>query len=467
MERSERLARALGRAGERMGDRIAAGARHGATALASLTRRMQISHETMGALAFRAGGLIGSTIRTGATAGAAIGGAAIVGGLYKVVSAGTQAEVLKTQLVQGRRGDVKAAEADMKWIADFAAKTPYDLAGVTKAFIDARGAGVDPMNGSLKAMGDAASALGKTYEDAIGMIQDAAMGSFDRLPEFQIKAAKQGEQVTFRYFDRSGKAMVKTIKDQGHNVERAITEILAEKFGGGMDAIAKTTIGKWDGLTDKITQRAAKVWDAGFGAEVKRQLDRANKAFDEAEKSGAADRWSASTGSALAGVTKLLGDSLWDQGADNIRAVGDAYHYLGKAIDYLASKRQALSGAMSGWSIMPPQFSILRNGMANVRAIEQAMAREPKKNYPDVPVAGRLPSSPYPRERAPRVPLARPARQSPLLPGQAPFKWPAPPKAKVEISLRTERGVKAETTKMKATGMDMDVNVGRMFSGLI
>lgn len=460
MERTGRSARSLGNSAERMGDRIAAGARRGASALASLTRRMHLSEEAMGALAFRAGGLIGGTIRSGIMAGGALGTAAAAGGLYKIISAGTQAETLSAQLLHGRRGDAKAAEADMKWITDFAAKTPYDLAGVTAAFIAARGAGVDPMNGSLQALGDAASALGKTYDDAIGMIQDAQQKSFDRLPEFQIRAAQKGDAITFRYFDRSGKAMIKTIKDQGHNIEQALTEILGEKYGGAMDVIARTTAGKWDALSDKISTRAAKVWQSGFGDEVKRQIDRASKAFEDAEASGAADRWSNSTGKALASFTKLIGDEAWRNGPGLIKDVGDAFTYMANAVDYLAKKREALSAAMPNVSILPPQLSAIRMGIANIRAIEEASKREPT-----APVGGRVPSSPYPRERAPRAPLERPARQTPFLPGQGPVKWPDPPKAKLEISVKSSNGTEAKPTKMSATGIDMSVATGRQMSG--
>ncbi|MGB3929041.1 MAG: hypothetical protein WBL20_08755, partial [Sphingobium sp.] len=96
MNAAGRSARQLGNAGETMGHRIAAGARRGAVALAGLERRMQLSNATMGALAYKAGGLIGGALRTGAVAGVAVGGAVATGGLMKIISAGTQAETLKT-----------------------------------------------------------------------------------------------------------------------------------------------------------------------------------------------------------------------------------------------------------------------------------------------------------------------------------------------------------------------------------
>ncbi|MFY9350845.1 MAG: hypothetical protein WAO77_10930 [Sphingobium sp.] len=427
----------------------------------------------------------------------------------KIISAGTQAETLKTQLVQGRSGDVKAAERDLAWIQDFAAKTPYDLADVSAAFISARNAGIDPMNGSLMAMGDAASALGKTYGDAIGMMMDAQQDEFARLPEFGIKAAKKGDTATFRYFDRSGKAMVKSVKMAGHNVEQALTEILRDKYGGGMEAIAKTTGGKWANLNDKITQRAVNVWNGGFGAEVQRQLDRATKAFDDAERNGSADRWSKSTSQALAGVVKTMGDADWEGFAKDVKGVAGAFVELGTFAGWAAGKLGELRKWMADKELKADQYTGFLGsieysngglvphapgwakrlfGGSKSSAGAKAQGLAPFKDRNAAQAAGKMrfpsrfadvpfmdPSKPQgseadhkkARDAIWRDALRQRNRSLPPPRGQAPAgARPAPaPTGKIALHVTADRGLTVRPTKVAASGMALDVNTGRAMGG--
>ncbi|EQB31504.1 hypothetical protein M529_14395 [Sphingobium ummariense RL-3] len=466
MERSERSARGLGRAGETMGQRVAAGARRAGAALLALERRMEISDATMGKLAFKAGGLLGGALRSGVLTAGTIGGAAAVGGLYKIMSAGIQSENFETQLFGLEGRNAAAAKKDLDWITKFAANTPYDLAQVTQAFINARNAGINPMNGSLATLGDAAAALNKTYDDAIGMLADAKTEQYERMREFGITPSQKDGKVTLRYVDRLGKDMVKIVNKAGNEVERATLQILAEKFGGGGDLLSKTTLGKWNNLTDRMSQQAVKVWKNGFGDEVKRQLDRAGAAFENAEANGSADSWAKSTSQALTSVVKVIGDQPWEQYGRDFRTVANGIRDIANAAVYLKQK----AGAIDITPLLPPQLRALRNGLDALHGYQQARDRATRQAKPKpsngVPFFDTMDRRPA-RNSSNGVPFfdsmeARPhtrATRAPSRKGAAVA--PQPQKAQVALHVSADRGVSVKTQKVVATGMDVDVNTGR------
>ena len=462
MERTERSARGLGLASVTMGDRIAAGARRGGLALVALERRMQLSHATMTKLAVAGAGFAGSAIRGGVTTGVAVGGALAAGGLYKIISAGMQAENFKTQLLGLESGNAALARKDMEWITKFAADTPFDLAQVTEAFITARNNGIMPMNGSLMTLGDSAAALGKTYEEAIGMLADAKTESFERMREFGITPSQKDGKVMLRYVDRLGKDMVKIVNKNGAEVERATLDILREKFGGGGAALAKTTLGKWNALTDRMGQQAVKVWEGGFGEEVRRQLDRVTRAFEDAEKDGSAGHWSKKTSEALQDVTRAVGEANWDGFRQDVKdlagAFGELYTLASKASDKITALRKGLgdferkAGSYSG---VLGQLEYTLDGGLRYHAPDWTKPKAkpaPKSN--GVPFFGAGES----QQRS------LPPRQSPPQRGAPPAK-PAPT-GKITVDIKPPKGWRVKPTEITAKGIDVVVNTGPIGGGL-
>ncbi|MDU4876757.1 MAG: tape measure protein, partial [Neisseria subflava] len=132
-------------------------------------------------------------------------------GLFSVAAGGaliksvisTSAEFEKFETILGTiEGSSEKAKASMGWISDFAAKTPYDIAGVTDAFIKLRAYGMDPKNNNLlRTLGDTSAAMGKPIMQAVEAIADAVTGENERLKEFGIKAAKQAGKIAYTYTD--------------------------------------------------------------------------------------------------------------------------------------------------------------------------------------------------------------------------------------------------------------------------
>lgn len=499
MNGATRSARALGHAGETMGGRIAAGARRGVHAIATLERRAQLSSATMQKLAIAGAGFLGSTIRGGAIAGGAAVTAGAAGGLYKIISAGTQFELYRTQLEGLENGNAAAAQRSLDWIKDFAAKTPYDMAEVTQAFISARNAGIDPMNGSLMTLGDAASALGKTYDDAIAMLADAKTEQYERLREFGITPSQKGDKVTLKYWDRTGKEMVRTVNKAGNEVERALLEIFEVKFGGGMDRASQTTMGKWRTFTDKIGMAAVGIWEGGFGQEVQRQLDRLTNAFDQAEKDGSLARWSKETSEALRDVVKTIGDADWKGFRDDIKGIAgafaDVYNMASKAAGvlsdirkWMADKEKQADGVIGGlsWSpkgglvYNPPPWMMggatsKPSGVAPFKDAA-AKARAGKQYYPrsdgsDIPFFDSMEwQTPYPSRAIGRKDWERAIQGGALSRGvRPPIKAPAPPlkpaKGEVKVQISADPGLRARPTKVAASGMTLEVNTGKAMGG--
>lgn len=116
---------------------------------------------------------------------------------------------------------------------DFAASTPFDLEQVAAAFVQLRTSGIDPMDGTLKTLGDAAAAMGKDVQAAAEMYADALRGENGRLEEFGIVGSKAGDQITYAW-TVNGKRITRTVKANSREISKALREIFDSRFDGAM-----------------------------------------------------------------------------------------------------------------------------------------------------------------------------------------------------------------------------------------
>ena len=209
-------------------------------------------------------------------------------GLFTVAAGGaliksvisTSAEFEKFETILGTiEGSSDKAKASMAWISDFAAKTPYDIAGVTDAFVKLRAYGMDPINGDLlRTLGDTAAAMGKPVMQAVEAIADAVTGENERLKEFGIKAAKQAGKIAYTYTDSAGKQQTKLVDaNSREQIQATLQAIWNEKYAGAMDKLSNT----WEGITsnigDQFDRLKLEIGRAGIFDGAKRGL----KAFQE------------------------------------------------------------------------------------------------------------------------------------------------------------------------------------------
>lgn len=239
-----------------------------ATVIDSLLIRLGFDADTSGAASFETG--LGSVIKTAGKVGAVLAGVGVAaaGFLGKgVLDAASQFEQFRTQLTT-IEGDSEKAEKSLSWIRDFAKRTPYELAGVTDAFVKLKAYGFDPTTGLLEDLGNAASGLGKDIMVGVEAIADAINGENERLKEaFNIKARVDKKSGTTDYTytnNKTGEQKVKTVTSGDKvEIEAALRDILQENYAGGMDAMAKTWAGTISNMKDAYNGFLLGIADAG------------------------------------------------------------------------------------------------------------------------------------------------------------------------------------------------------------
>jgi phage tail tape-measure protein len=252
--------------------------------------------------AAKSSGLLGTAI--GATIG--VGLAALIKGVFS-----TTAQFERFETILGTiEGSSSKAKQSMDWIEVFAAKTPYQLAEVTDAFVKMRSYGMDPMDGSLRTLGDTAAAMGKPLIQAIEALADAQTGEFERLKEFGVRASVIGKQVRFTY-QKDGKDMVISTKKNASDMRKALINIFDNRAAGAMDKLATTWDGLWSNLMDTVASIQKKVGQAGIFDLVKNDLSGFLKWFSDAKNKTQVDKWAKGISDSLSEVYKVLKSIDW------------------------------------------------------------------------------------------------------------------------------------------------------------
>ena len=183
-----------------------------------------------------------------------------------IVDSAVSFERFRTALetVEGSSGK---ARASMKWIDDFAVKTPFELDQVTDAFVKLRSDGMDPTQGLLRTLGDASAAAGKPLTRAVEALTGAVSGDNEGLAEFGIEArAAEGGKIRYEYEVGGETKIAEAMAADGAQIRQVLGGILdakyrmrpaaahpssAKKFGGAMAEESKTFMGMMGNLTDQ------------------------------------------------------------------------------------------------------------------------------------------------------------------------------------------------------------------------
>ena len=173
-----------------------------------------------------------------------------IGGL--AVKAAADFEVLGTSLTTAFNGNEQAAKAAQRQIETFAGKTPFQLEEVTSAFIKLKNLGLDPSERALTSYGNTAAAMGKSLDQVIEAVADAATGEFERLKEFGIKAKQQGDQVRFTF-----RGVETTVRKDAQSIQQFLLNIGETDFAGGIERQAETFNGRLSTLRDNASLLAA------------------------------------------------------------------------------------------------------------------------------------------------------------------------------------------------------------------
>jgi len=425
-------------------------------------------------MAARGGLAIGRSIGTAMKRGlqlTALVGLAAAGGLLWQLTGGviqTASEFEQFQVVlENIEGSAAGARRAMAWVRQFAQTTPYELGDVMSAFVRLRAYGINPMDGSLRSLGNAASGMSKSIMDAVEMMADAQTGEFERLKEFGITASVAGNQVRLSY-QRNGRDMVRTARKNGTEIRAAIVGILDERFGGMMDRQSRTLAGLWSNLKDQWAAFQLSVARAGVFDMVKGKIQRLLDKVNQLAANGTLQRWAEqiSTGLVRAGeaIWNFLATTDWQAAASNVTTLARAIMALARAVKFMGDVGGFAYGAgrdLVGRGPVGERYAEARRIVAaRDRARQEAAAAEarrqagplrraPGARFPGLP--GRTGSRRNFIQMAPpvRMPSARPAARQ--------------PRAQADIRLRIDapRDFPTRVTSMSSSSRDLGISVAR------
>lgn len=288
-------------------------------------------------------------------AGALAGGFALLG--KSAISSSAQMEGYLTSM-ETIEGSAEKAKASMDWIKEFAKKTPYELDGVTEAFIKLKGYGIDPIaNNTLTTLGDMASAMNKPLDQAVEAFADASTFEFERLKEFGIKAKQEGDNVTFSWTENN-KEMSKSVKKTATDVRKFLLDVAGKRFGGAMDKQSKTFNGMMSNLKDSWSDFQRRIGEKGFFEVVKSQLSGWLDQINRLDKEGKLDRWAQGISDALSKVANFFA-TIAQRVAVNIEWILDNFEKLKTPLMIIG----ALLAAMIAYA-MPVATGFIALGLA-------------------------------------------------------------------------------------------------------
>lgn len=288
--------------------------------------------KSWGDAAEKAGRATGSLLRKlggmGVTAAKWAGAAAVGAGgfaLFDLFKTASQFEQYQIML-ENMEGSAAGAKKAMRWVQEFAQKTPYELGDVMEAFVALKAYGIDPMDGSLRALGDASAGMSKPIMQAVEAMADAITGEYERLKEFGITTKVAGDQVSFTY-RKAGKEIVEVTK-KGTAAQKVLSKIFEARFGGMMDKQSNTLTGMISNLKDQWSKFQMMVADAGVIDLVKSKIGSVLAKVNELARSGELKQWAKQVSDQLEDAFnwgwKFVIDTNWAQVGSDIKTIAAA-----------------------------------------------------------------------------------------------------------------------------------------------
>lgn len=186
--------------------------------------------------------------------------------LNEVINVTREFESLRASL-EVATGSAQNASQAFGLIQQFAATTPYSLQESTQAFINLVNLGLDPSEEAMRSYGNTASSLGKSLDDMVQAVADAATGEFERLKEFGIKTKSNGDTISFTF-----RGVTETVKNSSAEIQRYLQDLGNNDFAGAMDKQSQTLNGVISNLGDNWNQLVMSFSQSGPGDIVKETL---------------------------------------------------------------------------------------------------------------------------------------------------------------------------------------------------
>lgn len=161
-----------------------------------------------------------------------------------IAGAAMQAENFRIAMTTAFQGNQEAADRMLQWAKDFANATPFDTNEIVDATIKLKAYGMtaEEIPAKMRLIGDMASGMGKTMDQAVEAIADATTGELERLKEFGITKKMLNDEVNGTLVNSKNQ-----ITDMNLLME-SLSSIMEKRFAGGMEAASKSTAGQISNL---------------------------------------------------------------------------------------------------------------------------------------------------------------------------------------------------------------------------
>ena len=156
-------------------------------------------------------------------------------------------------------GSTKNASVAFRFIEEVAQRLPESVADVGTAFKKMTALGLEPSSAALISYGNTAAAMGKSLDQMIEAVADAATGEFERLKEFGIKAKSQGDDITFTF-----QGVATTIKKNAADISTYLQSIGDVQFAGAAADQMDTIDGALSNMGDSFAGVARAIGEAGL-----------------------------------------------------------------------------------------------------------------------------------------------------------------------------------------------------------
>lgn len=212
-----------------------------------------------------------------------------------VITSSAEVEKFRAMLTS-IEGSAEGAEASLAWIREFAATTPLQLTEVTDSFVKLRTFGLDPTDGTMRALVDQMAKTGGGAETLEGIILavgqawtkgklqgEEALQLLERgVPVWDLLAAKTGHSAAALQ-DMASKGKL------GRDAIRVLIQEIGKSSKGAAAEQMKTFNGLVSNLADRWTGFQVAIGDAGFFDSVKTAIGGLLDEIERMAKSGELD----------------------------------------------------------------------------------------------------------------------------------------------------------------------------------
>jgi tape measure domain-containing protein len=268
---------------------------------------------------------------------------------------------------------IKDAAENVKYLREQAGSMPFSMKEITSTFVKLKASGIDPMNGSLRALADGIAAFGGTDEQlhrvTLGISQVAGKGvlQMEELRQQIGESMPNAMQLMARSMGVSVGQLAKEVATgtvAGKEALEKFKDELDRAYGGTAIRTMQTFAGQWSQLQTNFQNLATNEGGKGFFDQVKNQLVDLNRFL----RSDFANVLATDVGNALSTFIDYLRSGvsfIWEfrEAIVNVGAVLAAGFGINSAIAGLT----ALRGAVTATTLaLPGMAAGFRQGFADV-----------------------------------------------------------------------------------------------------